>query len=252
MKKILLIILSVLLFLGTVYTSAFALNVGYINNGGGDVNYLTNFGHSVTYIDNPVSLTAGDLAGYDAVMVTSNSAFSDSSGVGNALADYADLGGGVVLTEFCFQGWWALEGRIMTPGYSPFGIDPGSTGYPIYNHLGSVYDASSPLFDGVTIGIVATQYQADMAVTIGASLIADWTSGRHAFAYNILADSKVVGLNLFPAETSTNDLDTQRLISNALIFSTNGGGSPVPEPVTMLLVGFGLLGLAGLRRKFRK
>jgi hypothetical protein len=102
-------------FISTLALSVFSLgafgaNVAYVNSGGGNIDYLSAFGHTVTNINNPSPLTLADLAGFDAVVVTSNSPFSDSTGVGDTLAAFADNGGGVVMTEFVFQGIWALGG----------------------------------------------------------------------------------------------------------------------------------------------
>jgi hypothetical protein len=222
-----------------------SINVAYINASGGNVDYLNSYGINVTYLADPVGLTLGSLAGYDAIMIASNSVFSDPTGIGNVAADFADAGHGVVLTEFTFQGVWALGGRIMTAGYSPFTVDPSSSGYGIADSLGTVYDPSSPLLSGVTPSNVTTYYQADVGLDSGATLVADWTSGRHAIGYNTLAGSSVVGLNLFPPTGNGGTPDSDTVVANALYFSLTGGHvTPTPEPSTFLAAGMaGLLGL---------
>ena len=66
----------------------------------------------------------------------------------------------------------------------------------------------------------------------------------------LTAPTTVAGLN---AGTHTLDLffADRHTVQSALEFSASVALSPVPEPATMLLLGFGLVGLAGVRR-FRK
>lgn len=221
--------------------------VAYINASGGTVNYLTGYGHTVTNFDDPVGLTIGDLAGFDALIIASNSIFSESTNIGNVAGQFADAGGGVVLTEFVFQGQWALGGQIMTPGYSPFTIDPLSGGYNINSNLGVTVDPASPLFAGVNTANVTTQFQAQVALQAGATLVASWDSGRLAIGFDDLGGNAVVGLNLFPDGFWTTDADTQRLVANAVSFSISS--TSVPEPGVLGLIGLALSGLAFARRK---
>ena len=242
MKNLKLLLIGSLLLLFSL--NANAVSIAYVNASGGNVDYLNSYGHTVSYLNNPIGLTLADLSGYEAVMVASNSIFTEGTNIGNVLADFVDAGGALVMTEFVYQGVWALGGRVMTSGYSPFTIDPLSSGYYINSTLGTIYDPASDLFAGVNTANVGTNYQANVGLDTGAALVADWDSLRHALAYNALVDSTIVGLNLFPGIVP--NADTQRLVANAIDFSVNNVS--VPEPPTLALISLGLLGL-GYRRK---
>ena len=211
------------------------------------ITYLGGFGFTVTDFNNPVGLTAGSLAGYDAAVAASNCVFSDPTGIGNALKGFADAGGGVVLTEFDFQGQWQLGGGIVTPGYSPFVNDPLSSGYANAVVLGTIFDPGSPLFAGLSTAGIANNFNALVGLDPGATLVADWSNGRHAIAFNSLASSSIVGLNGFFADGYVG-ADDQRLLANAINFSLSANNG-IPEPGTLSLIGLALAGLAASRRR---
>ncbi len=61
----------------------------------------TGFLDSVTFITTTTQTpSADDLAAFDAVMVWTNLTPDDPDGLGDALADYVDAGGGVVVSVF--------------------------------------------------------------------------------------------------------------------------------------------------------
>jgi hypothetical protein len=237
-------------------TPSRADTIGFITShqiiGPSVVDYLNTFGHDVRSIfvagpnRNVPDLTLADLDGIDTLLIASDIPFGRPAAVGDIAAAFADSGRGVVLAEFTFQQPWALGGRIMSTGYSPFTIDPNFMGNPPPgSHLGFVALPESPLFAGVNMANVTDFWQADVHLTSGSTLVAEWDTGRPAFAFNALPRSKVVALNLDPRADFTNDPDTQRVVSNALLFaSSNGSSSQTPEPATLLLVGIGAVAAA--------
>ena len=220
--------------------------IAYINASGSDVSFLNSMGHTVTNFVNPIGLTYGALSGYDSVIVSSNGVFTEATNLGNTLRTFADNGGGVVLTEFAFQGTWALQGAILDVGYNPFTNDPLSSGYVNSVTVGNILQPNDSLFDNLNTNNILGTYNANVGLSAGATLVADWSNGRHAFAYNNLNSSAVVGLNMFQFY----NLDERTLLSNAINISMAGVNiNSVPEPSTLAIFALGIMGLVSSRFK---
>jgi hypothetical protein len=74
-------------------------------------------GGEVDYFDARVGTPyLSQLTGYDAVFTHGNYSYSDPVLFGNVLADYVDVGGRVILGQYCYL---RLEGRIMQAAYYP-------------------------------------------------------------------------------------------------------------------------------------
>lgn len=235
-----------------------SFQVAYINATGGSVDYLSSYGITVTNLNNPTGLTLAQLAPYDAILISPNSAFTESTNIGNVAADFADSGRGVVLTAFDL---FALGGKIMTPAYSPLNLT--NTGNLVNTAtLTTVFDPNSPILSGVDPSQVVAKYNVAAGLNPGATLVADWgatnqTGSRHAVAYTTLDNSSVVFLNLFPSsgaagvDSGITSEASLRLVANALKFSATdpspSGSGPVgaPAPPGLLLGAVGGVCLLG-------
>jgi hypothetical protein len=158
------------------------------------------------------------LLNYDAVLVWSNSPYFNAAALGDVLADYVDLGGGVVLATFSWYGpTFDLEGRMMTD-YSPF-VQAGDNLYTTAD-LG-VYDSGHPIMEGVSA--ISENFRDDVTLAADAVQVAAWDDDVPFVA----TKGHVVGMTLFPPPVQwTGDVPT--LVHNALVWS-------VPDPVLELV-----------------
>ncbi len=154
-----------------------------------------------------------ELLPYDIVQVWSNYQFADASGLGNVLADYADLGGAVLLSQFSFTSSWAIGGRMMSE-YSPLGI-----GYSYFNPVTlGTYDPSHPIMLGVAT-LSEGAYSVDAPTQPNAEVVAWWSNDTPCVAVNAEAP-RVVALNMYFGVTYFQiGGDWEILLPNALAYA---------------------------------
>ena len=175
-----------------------------------------------------VTPTAADLAPYDAVLVWADASWRDPAALGDALAAYADGGGGVVVATYALAEESQPGGRFLP--YLP--ILPASD-VPTPASLIAVAP-TSPLLAGVSALDTAGARIGGATVAVDAQPVAVWSDGAALVAeWSVDGVATVVGVNVFPASNNSFSLgwtgDGGPLLANALQFAADGAGTPVPR-----------------------
>ncbi len=139
---------------------------------------------------NNVNRQVDFLLGYDQVVVATVNGIKDSKGLGDALADYVDLGGRICLMNGTLTNyeWLRIEGRISTPEYLPMvqaeggfgGIVTSFVDHPI--NAGISYLVSwSP-----TVSTEVQGYGQPLGYLESGALLGAWNTQKAVVALNIL------------------------------------------------------------------
>jgi hypothetical protein len=171
--------------------------------------------------------TLETLCQYQSVLVYSDLyngySFNDYNSLGNVLADYIDLGGGVVLGYGAYYYTsYGIGGRFQTDNYY---VMPYGTSYNYYygDYLGS-YDSSSPLMENVNQFYCYYMTPWTYSVNPGATVVAQYTyTGRPLVAEKYFNGNRRVDLGFYPASSDIvywgydSYYDGDQLIRNAML-----------------------------------
>ncbi len=175
------------------------------------------------------------LLNQDAVLVWSNSSFSNATNLGDNLADYVDAGGGVVEAVFA-NGSVALTGRFDTGAYEPIKGSLQSSGIALTSIID---DPGHPIMNGVSFlnGGTASYHTADATYSATAASVAHWSNGLPLVGADDTHAGRTVGLNLFPPSTGARGdfwesaTDGEWIMANALDWASGDPVGPAANPV---------------------
>jgi hypothetical protein len=169
--------------------------------------------------------TLAELLQYNAVLTYSNQNYASGAEMGDMLADYVDVGGGVVVAVFAVSTTTAnrsLTGRWETGGYE---IIPARSGNnTTAASLGTVHDPLHPIWGGTvsfTGGTGSTKTTTTLINAHG-TRIADWSLGQALIATSTTMPGRV-DLNMYPVQWH-GAADGARIMANALVYAGSGPG----------------------------
>ncbi len=154
------------------------------------------------------------LASYYAVVYVGYGAPFDATALGNALADYHDLGGRVVmmLTTECDA--YAPAGRFRSEGYYAF---PPGGWTTVTDQLFTILEPTHPLIAG--IGFMDTQVMCQpLALPDDTLLIGSYANGQPLLGTRLVNGHARVDINVRPNPQGLQN-DLPALIANAVFFS---------------------------------
>ena len=151
------------------------------------------------------------LQNYDAVLTIFSNVAGSPAALGDVLADYADAGGGVVLTLASFVQTWQIGGRFLAENYYPLW----ATGGPIGSGALTGFDIGHPIMQGVTGAsgdfLAAAQLQPD------AEWLGDWSIG---YPFGATKGPNVVAINVFLGIAGAWMGDIPLILHNAAFWSS--------------------------------
>lgn len=138
----------------------------------------------------PPSAVSLYAAGYRAILTFSDASWHNSTTWGDMLADFVELGGGVVVMVFADQNGIHLQGR-WNPRYTLWDVNANSY---TSGALGTVYHPMRPIMAGANCRTAATTLKASLFTT----RIAEWTSGNLECVTCDSSGIRVVYLGFYP------------------------------------------------------
>jgi subtilisin-like proprotein convertase family protein len=183
--------------------------------------------------DEPSALTPAALDRFEAVVAWTRVRPSDPVAVGDALADYVDRGGGVVLAGFASLPALGFAGRIAATDHAALAA---GTDFDLVSPASLVGVESHPVLEQV-LTLSAPSRVTGVTPVRGAMLVAQWSddAATPLAVARTLPLGRVVALNLFPVSDLLDIVgyaagtDAPRLLANAAVWA----GRPV-EPCDRL------------------
>jgi len=262
-KKLLFVFLGLVACFGLVtqaFSDALVIEdvVAWDGSGISNAQTLADIGIPYTKITSyQLAAYAGNLSDYDFVVYTStqnNDYYGNIAANFNAINNYV-LNGGVLIAHSCINGWNGY-GHWNPPNFLPGGI--GWVSEP--SNSVNVLDPTSPVITGPYGTVTEADFQ-------------NWNYSTHGYFTGLPAGTKtIIGIGdaskpayieylwglggvratMMTVEWAQYDIGHRKIFRENEFYAAqyNPPNEPIPEPGTLLLLGAGLVGLAGYT-KFR-